>query len=246
MTDKPSVDKSPENVAGMFTDIAPRYDFMNRFLSGFVDVYWRKYAAKRVPIPQGGTYLDVCTDTADLLIEYYRRYKDKPSAYVGCDFCQPMLDIGEKKIQKKIPQPAVPVTLQFGDACALPFEDNSFDTITVAFGLRNTADMIKAIQEMHRVCKPGGTMGILEFSMPTGFFFKRLYLFYFRYILPTLGKVLARNRYKAYNYLPQSVESFPYGQKLADALAQCGWQNVSFTPLTFGIATLYIGTKEQN
>ena len=157
MTDKPSVDKSPENVAGMFADIAPRYDFMNRFLSGFVDVYWRKYTAKRVPIPQGGAYLDVCTGTADLLIEYYRRYKDKPSAYTGCDFCQPMLDIGEKKIQKKIPKPAVPVTLQFGDACALPFEDNSFDTITVAFGLRNTTDMTRAIQEMHRVCKPGGT-----------------------------------------------------------------------------------------
>ena len=154
MTDKPSVDKSPENVAGMFADIAPRYDFMNRFLSGFVDVYWRKYTAKRVPIPQGGSYLDVCTGTADLLIEYYRRYKDKASAYVGCDFCQPMLDIGEKKIQKKIPQPAVPVTLQFGDACALPFEDNSFDTITVAFGLRNTTDMTKAIQEMTASANP--------------------------------------------------------------------------------------------
>lgn len=240
------IDKSPEKVSGMFAEIAPRYDFMNRFLSGFVDIYWRKYTAKRVPIPDGGRYLDVCTGTADLLIEYYRRYKDKPSAYTGCDFCQPMLDIGEKKIQKKIPAPSVPVSLQFGDACDLPFEDESFDTITAAFGLRNTTDMTKALQEMRRVSKPGGTMAVLEFSMPTGFVFKRLYLFYFRYILPLLGKLLARNRYDAYNYLPESVESFPCGADLVQVMEQCGWDEVTFTPLTFGIATLYIGTKEQN
>lgn len=237
------IDKSAENVSGMFAAIAPRYDFMNRLLSGCVDIYWRKYAAKRVPIPPGGKYLDICTGTADLLLEYVRRYKNQAAEFTGSDFCEQMLEIGRKKIQKKYPQPPAPINLVWGDACKLPFDDNSFDTITVSFGLRNTSDPVKALEEMRRVCKPGGTMAILEFTLPQGFFFKRLYRFYFRWILPIIGKILAKNNYDAYHYLPESVEQFPQGAALTAIMTQALWRDAAFQSLTFGIAALYTGKK---
>ena len=243
------LDKSSEKISGMFAEIAPRYDFMNRLLSGFVDVYWRKYTARRLPISTDGDYLDVCTGTGDLLLEYYRRYGKIGRSFTGVDFCEPMLDLARKKIDRQIRSQSKSVssfpTVSFGDACALPFDDNRFDLATVSFGLRNTADLNAALRQLNRVLKPGGVVGILEFSMPTGFFFSRLYKFYFRYVLPTLGKIFMNNSFNAYNYLPASVEQFPQGTELTKNMESCGFIDVSYTPLTFGIATLYRGVKRE-
>ncbi len=239
------VNKSAENVAGMFASIAPRYDFMNRLLSGGVDIYWRKYTAKSVPIPEHGRYLDICTGTADLLLEYYRRYGATAQDYTGSDFCKPMLEIARNKILKKYPNPAVPLNIEFADACNLPFPDSAYDVVTVSFGLRNTADTLQALREMYRVCKPGGTMAILEFSLPDGFLFKRLYKMYFKWILPLIGKCFARNSYNAYNYLPESVEQFPQDEQLVSLLRQANWTDITYRRLTFGISTLYMGKRNE-
>lgn len=243
---KPELDKSPENISGMFAEIAPRYDFMNRLLSGFVDVYWRRITARQLPLPPNGDYLDICTGTGDLLLEYFRRYGKTGHSFLGVDFCEPMLQRGRQKVEAAVrrrsdnaPKPV----LSFGDACSLPFLDKQFDVVTVSFGLRNTADLEEALRQMSRVLKPEGKAGVLEFSMPTGFLTSRLYKFYFRYILPLLGKLFMNNSFNAYNYLPTSVEQFPQGANFAKIMEANGFSNVTTTPLTFGIATLYQGVK---
>jgi len=233
------VDKSDTRVREMFGQIAPKYDRMNHLLSMNVDRYWRWYAVRKLRPNLTDPILDLCTGTGDLAFAFHR-YTQGKVPVVAADFCRPMLDIAEqKKIRRKI------TGIQFleADTQHLPFGDNEFQIVSVAFGLRNVADTDAGLREMTRVCRPGGKVAVLEFTEPRYQPFKAGYGFYFRNILPLIGQLLARNDRDAYNYLPQSVGLFPQYQKLADRMTAAGLSSVTFHPLTFGIATLYIGQK---
>jgi demethylmenaquinone methyltransferase/2-methoxy-6-polyprenyl-1,4-benzoquinol methylase len=232
------VDKSGSRVQGMFAEIAPRYDLVNRMLSGGIDVWWRYLTVNRVPPPVSGSVLDVCTGTGDLALVYAK--KGGPGVrVVGSDFCRPMLDRGVAKSAKT----GVPVEWVEADAMALPFPTAAFDVVTVAFGLRNIADTSRGLAEMARVCKPGGKLAILEFSLPRNAVVRKFYLWYFRNVLPWLGNAVASNTSDAYTYLNQSVEEFPSGDALAALVKAAGFDRVEQVPLTFGIATLSIATR---
>jgi demethylmenaquinone methyltransferase/2-methoxy-6-polyprenyl-1,4-benzoquinol methylase len=229
------VDKSGAKVRGMFAEIAPRYDLVNRMLSGGIDVWWRHVTVGRAPPPRSGAILDVCTGTGDLALAYAA--KAGPGVrIVASDFCRPMLDRGVEKSRKA----GLPVEWVEADAQELPFPTASFDLVTVAFGLRNIADTSRGLAEMARVCKPGGTLAILEFSLPRNALIRNGYLWYFRRVLPFLGNAVARNRSDAYTYLNKSVEAFPAGEALATFIRAAGFDRVELVPLTLGIATLYV------
>ena len=236
-----AVDKSNERVQKMFGEIAPRYDLLNHLLSMNVDRYWRWRTVKLAPPRGNDPILDICTGTGDLAFAYYKRTKGEVSI-VASDFTREMLDIGEAKKEKFGCNGKI--TFVEADAQQLPFEENHFQLVTVAFGLRNVADTDQGIREMTRVCLPGGRIAILEFSMPRWQPFKAIYGFYFRNVLPKIGQWLARNREDAYAYLPESVGQFPSGEELATRMRDAGLHDVRFYPMTLGIATLYVGTKE--
>lgn len=232
----PAVDKSGGRVRGMFAEIAPRYDLVNRLLSGGIDVLWRRTTVRRAPPPPpGGAILDVCTGTGDLALAYARA-AGPAVRVVASDFCRPMLDRGVEKSHRA----GLAVEWVEADAMALPFPAAAFDLVTVAFGLRNIADTARGLAEMARVCKPGGTLAILEFSLPTNAVVRRFYLWYFRRVLPAVGNAVARNRSDAYSYLNRSVEEFPSGERLATMIRAAGFDRVEMVPLTLGIATLSI------
>ena len=232
----PAVDKSGGRVRGMFAEIAPRYDLGNRLLSGGIDVLWRRTTVHRAPPPPpGGAILDVCTGTGDLALAYARAAGPQVRVVAG-DFCRPMLDRGAEKARRS----GLPVEWVEADAMDLPFPAAAFDLVTVAFGLRNIADTARGLAEMARVCKPGGTLAILEFSLPTNAAVRGFYLWYFRRVLPAVGNAVARNRSDAYTYLNRSVEEFPSGERLATLIRAAGFDRVEMVPLTLGIATLSI------
>lgn len=237
-----NVDKTGSRVQQMFGEIAPRYDFMNHFLSGGVDYYWRWRTVRKVAPAGDAPILDVCTGTGDLAISYLNKTGGKTQV-VGADFTHEMLELALKKNSNE------KLSFLEADTQQLPFADDQFQIVSVAFGLRNVADTSQGLKEMIRVCKPGGQVAVLEFSIPTNPLFRACYQFYFRHILPKIGQLLARNQESAYNYLPESVSEFPYGKKLATLMDECGLTGTRWYPLTFGIATLYVGQKlkaEQN
>lgn len=235
-----TLDKSSARVQQMFGEIAGRYDLLNRVLSLGIDRSWRRRTVRLVP-PQGhAPILDVCTGTADLALAYWRASKGQVSI-VGADFCQPMLKIGRKKCLRA--GAAGEITLVEADAMQLPFADNTFQIVCVAFGLRNVSDTDAGLREMVRVCQPGGRVAILEFSTPTMWPLGALYAWYFQRVLPRIGQALARNSQAAYNYLPQSVVRFPQAEALAERMRTAGLANTQFHTFTFGIATLYTGEK---
>lgn len=254
------VDKSGDRVKEMFGEISGRYDFLNHLLSGGTDYYWRWRAVRACPPRGDAPILDVCTGTGDLAIAYWKKGQGKVPVF-GTDFTPQMLDIARKKAESvsrgaessersadrehaPLQNPSVSrLTFQEADTQTLPFEDDQFQIVSVAFGLRNVSDTRRGLHEMIRVCQPGGRVMILEFSLPGNRLLRGLYLWYFRNVLPKIGQLLARNRQSAYNYLPASVSEFPYGQTLADILTECGLVEVKWTPLTFGIATMYVGQK---
>ena len=234
-----AVDKSEARVRRMFGEIAARYDFLNHLLSLGIDVYWRWRTVRKVPPSGDAPILDLCTGTGDLALAYHRASKGR-AVIVGADFCHPMLVVGRgKAAQAKAAQ------LEFveADAQMLPFRENRFQIVSIAFGLRNVSDTDRGLREMLRVCRPGGRIAVLEFSMPRWQPFRFLYGWYFRHVLPRIGQALARNRHDAYNYLPESVDEFPSGEALAQRMRAAGASQVSYYPLTLGVATLYIGTK---
>lgn len=232
------IDKSEARVRRMFAEIAPRYDFLNHLLSMGIDRYWRWRTVRRVPLTGGAPMLDLCTGTGDLALAYARRGN---GPVMAADFCHEMLAIGRQKGTRAGMNDRL--TFVEADAQRLPFAADFFQVVTVAFGLRNVADTNQGLREMVRVCRPEGQVAVLEFSSPTVWPFSGLYRWYFRQVLPRIGQALARNQSSAYNYLPQSVGEFPCGQALVERMQQAGLIDVSYTPLTFGVATLYVGTK---
>lgn len=240
------VDKSGDRVRRMFGQIAGRYDLMNHLLSGGVDLYWRSYTVKQVA-PQGEVpILDVCTGTGDLALAYWNAGKRKIPVF-GTDFTPEMLEIARSKFAKAAGSGTEQTRIEFSEADTqhLPFPDNQFQIVSVAFGLRNVNDTQAGLREMIRVCQPGGRVAVLEFSQPTMPGLAGFYRWYFRNVLPRIGQLFARNREDAYRYLPASVSEFPCGQALVDMMTGCGLERVTYTPLTFGIAALYVGRKPQ-
>jgi demethylmenaquinone methyltransferase / 2-methoxy-6-polyprenyl-1,4-benzoquinol methylase len=237
---KPPVQQNPgrkEQVKGMFNSIAGRYDFLNHFLSVGVDYYWRKRLVKILSKDRPSEILDLATGTADLAIA---AMKVNPEHVTGTDISEAMLAIGNEKILKL--GLAEKINLLQADSENLPFENGRFDAAMVAFGVRNYEDLPKGLSEMSRVLKPGGKAIILEFAKPTKAPFKYLFSFYFRFILPLIGRLVSKHS-SAYSYLPESVELVPQGKDFLDLMEQNGFRNVKSVSLTFGIAMLYIGTK---
>lgn len=236
----PLVDKSDRRVRAMFATIAGRYDFLNHLLSLNIDQSWRRFTTRTVPPEPGVPVLDCCTGTADLALAYHRAGGGQ-AAIIGSDFCREMLAVGRSKVQKAGAEEGI--LLVEGDTQRLPLPDDTFGVVTVAFGLRNVRDTARGVDEMIRVARPGGKVAILEFSRPRGRLLGPFYLAFFRHVLPRVGQALAPNDDGAYRYLPESVLQFPDGQTMLDLLAARGLTETRMHSLTFGIATLYIGTK---
>jgi demethylmenaquinone methyltransferase/2-methoxy-6-polyprenyl-1,4-benzoquinol methylase len=234
------LDKREPRIRRMFGAIAPRYDLLNHLLSLNVDRWWRWRTTQLVPPRGEEPILDVCTGTGDLALAYDRAAGARVAVF-GTDFCLPMLLPAREKAERRAA--AGRVRFVEADTQRLPFPTDTFQLVTVAFGLRNVTDTDKGLAEMVRVARPGGRVAILEFSRPRGWLFGRLYRFYFRRILPAIGQVLSRNGDDAYSYLPASVMEFPDGEELAAKLRVHGLSDVYWHPFTFGIATLYVGTK---
>lgn len=238
-----AVDKSNPRVREMFRQIAPHYDKMNHILSLNVDKYWRRQAVSRLRLVNDHPVLDTCTGTGDLAIAISKQ-ADRSVDVVGSDFCHAMLEIARDKRSPR--DRSAEIDFLEADSQSLPFADNLFQAVTVAFGLRNVADTDQGLREMTRVCRPGGQVMVLEFSQPHLIGLKQAYGFYFRNVLPRIGQWFAKNDKSAYEYLPESVGQFPDGQALADRMTAAGLTDVRFTPLTFGVATIYEGTKPES
>ncbi len=236
------LDKREARIRRMFGNIAPRYDLLNHLLSLNVDRYWRWRTTRLAPPPGDAPVLDVCTGTGDLALAYDRAAGHRVPV-VGADFCLPMLLPARDKTRRR--GAAGRVRYVEADAQRLPFPDDTFGLTTVAFGLRNVTDTDRGLAEMVRVTRRGGRVAILEFSKPRHWLFGPLYRAYFRWLLPAIGQLVSRSRDNAYNYLPASVLEFPDGEALAEKLRGHGLTDVRWFPLTFGIATLYVGSKPQ-
>ena len=238
------VDKSGDRVRRMFGEISQRYDLMNHLLSGGIDIYWRSYTVKKVPPVGTAPILDVCTGTGDLALTYWNAGKRNIPVF-GTDFTPEMLEIARKKVSKVTgtENPGARIEFSEADTQQLPFPDNQFQIVSVAFGLRNVSDTQAGLREMVRVCQPGGSIAVLEFAQPTLPGLAGMYRWYFKNILPRVGQLFAKNREEAYHYLPASVSEFPCGQALVEIMGECGLHHVTYTPLTFGIAALYVGQK---
>jgi demethylmenaquinone methyltransferase / 2-methoxy-6-polyprenyl-1,4-benzoquinol methylase len=232
-------DKS-RNVREMFASIARRYDFLNHFLSGNVDKRWRRACVREVLKhirTAAPAILDVGCGTADLALAF-----SAAGTVVGCDFCRPMLRVGREKILRH--DAAQRVFLAEGDALALPFRDRQFDAVVSAFVLRNLVDVRAGLREMRRVLRPGGILGVLDFSMPRNRIFGRLYGFYFTCILPRLGAWISGVE-GPYRYLPESVRTFPRPEELSLQIAQAGFAEVEFRAFSGGIAVLLLARAKQ-
>ncbi|MCZ8355633.1 MAG: bifunctional demethylmenaquinone methyltransferase/2-methoxy-6-polyprenyl-1,4-benzoquinol methylase UbiE [Cyclobacteriaceae bacterium] len=226
-----------EQVAKMFDNISHRYDFLNHFLSLGIDKLWRKKAIAFLKPHQPKVLLDVATGTGDFAIQAMEL---KPEKIVGVDISEGMLEVGRKKMKEKNLHTII--EMKSGDSENLPFADQTFDAVTVAFGVRNFENLEKGLREIYRVLKPGGLVVVLEFSKPESFPFKQLYGFYFKFILPKLGSWLSKDN-AAYQYLPESVDAFPYGNAFLNVLNQVGFQQTHAKKLTFGISSIYTGKK---
>ena len=236
------VDKSGHRVRQMFAEISGRYDLMNHVLSGGVDIWWRRQTVRQVAPANDGPLadlpiLDVCCGTGDLAIAYANA---SSVPVYGTDFTHEMLVLAEQKQPK---DPARRITYADADTMALPFSDDTFQIVSVAFGLRNVADTVAGLREMARVTAPGGQVAVLEFSKPRSFPMKQVYPVYFKHVLPRVGQFFAKNNQDAYEYLPESVGEFPDYEALVVLMEEAGLSDVTFTPMFPGVATLYVGQK---
>lgn len=226
-----------EQVAEMFNKIAFRYDFLNRFLSAGIDVRWRKKAIRQLESLHPQQILDVATGTGDVAIMTYQLLH--PKKIIGIDISEGMLELGRKKLQKL--HLTDHIELCSGDSEVIPFEDNSFDAITVAFGVRNFQHLEKGLREMYRVLRPGGKLVVLEFSKPAGLF-RGLFNLYMNVITPAFGKLFAKNK-DAYTYLNHSVQAFPEGQTFLNIMHEARFTQTYLKKLTLGVCTIYCGSK---
>jgi demethylmenaquinone methyltransferase / 2-methoxy-6-polyprenyl-1,4-benzoquinol methylase len=227
-----------EQVASMFNNIAGKYDFLNHFLSIGIDVIWRKNALNQLKSIQPKKMLDVATGTGDLAIMAAKRLQ--PNTVTGIDISTGMLEVGKEKIKKANLDKVI--TMLEGDSENLPFADNTFDAITVSFGVRNFQNLEKGLSEMFRVLKPGGKAIILEFSRPKQSLFKGIYKLYMNVVTPNVGKMVAKN-FEAYDYLNESAKLFPERNDFTKILDDCGYKNTKFIPQTMGICCIYVGEK---
>ena len=228
-----------EKIQQMFGTIAPRYDFLNRMLSFGIDRRWRKKAVRMLKYREGARILDVATGTGDVALEIART--TPPSVKItGADFCKEMVELGRLKTDRS--PYSGRIDFKVAPCEDLPFPNETFDSITIAFGIRNVVDRKLGLAEMWRVLRPGGRMIILEFSTPRSQLFRQIYYFYFRRLLPVIGGLFSK--YNAYQYLPDSVLEFPSHEEFAAMIADAGFRGVQIRELTFGIASIYVGDKE--
>ena len=220
----------------MFDRIADRYDLLNRLLSFGTDVRWRKRVAKELDSINNLRLLDIATGTADQLLSLLKR-RDFDRA-IGLDVSRGMLSHGVRKVAEA--GLADKVAMVHGDALALPLANNSVNAVTISFGIRNVLEVDTALKEMTRIIMPGGRAVILEFSLPKNAVIRWGYLVYFRHVLPKIGGLISGDWY-AYNYLNKTVETFPYGEDFAQHMRDAGFSSVKIVPLTFGIASIYVG-----
>ncbi len=234
---KDSKENKKKQVEKMFDAISSNYDGLNRVISFGIDVKWRKKVVKLVTDTNPESVLDIATGTGDLAISIA---KEGIKEVVGLDLSEGMLAVGRKKIEEE--NLTGKIKMIQGDSEALPFEDNSFDAITVSFGVRNFENLKKGLSEILRVLKPGGIFVILETSVPTKFPFKQGYKVYSRYLLPLIGKAFSKDK-TAYSYLSESAAAFPHGQKFNNILKKTGFIKVENHPQTMGVATIYSASK---
>ena len=234
---KDSTLNKKEQVATMFDNVSTNYDILNRVLTFGIDIKWRKRVVKIVSNKNPETILDIATGTGDFAIMLA---KLKPKKIIGLDLSKGMLDIGKKKVKEKKLDGLIEMML--GDSENLPFKDNSFDAITVGFGVRNFENLNKGLKEIYRVLKPEGIFVVLETSQPEKFPFKQLNAFYSKFMIPIIGKLFSKDK-RAYSYLPESAAVFPYGKKFNNILEKNGFNKTTNKPLTFGVASIYTATK---
>ncbi|MGO1245016.1 MAG: bifunctional demethylmenaquinone methyltransferase/2-methoxy-6-polyprenyl-1,4-benzoquinol methylase UbiE [Sphingobacterium sp.] len=227
-----------EQVADMFNNISKTYDVLNRLMTMGIDTIWRKKAIKLLKSIQPQLLLDVATGTGDFAIESLRILE--PKKIIGIDISSGMLEVAKEKIAKKGLQDRIEV--QLGDSEKLQFEDNTFDAVTVAFGVRNFENLEKGLADIHRVLRPGGKAVILELSNPSKFPIKQLYHFYFHKFTPALGKLISKDS-SAYSYLPESVANFPDGARFAAITSKVGFKDTIVRPQTFGFCSIYECSK---
>ena len=227
-----------EQVADMFDNIAFRYDFLNRFLSAGIDIRWRKEAIRQLKDLNPKKILDVATGTADVAIMSCGILQ--PEKIIGIDISDGMLELGRKKIHKL--GLANVIELANGDSETIKFTDNSFDAVTVAFGVRNFQHLEKGLSEIKRVLRPGGKLVVLEFSKPKTALIKQLYNVYMKAVAPNVGKLFSKNR-TAYKYLDESIKKFPEGQNFTNILDNLGYRNTYCKPQSLGICSIYCGEK---
>lgn len=224
-------------VSKMFDQVASRYDLLNRLTSVGIDIIWRKKAIGTLD-RNHKRILDVATGTADVALEINKQLPE--AEIIGLDISPEMLKLGQEKVSKR--GKSDKIKLIVGDSEKLPFEDNYFDAITVAFGVRNFENLEKGLEEFYRVLKPNGQVMILEFSHPTAFPIKQVFNFYFKYILPGIGRVISSDK-EAYTYLYESVQAFPNQERFLEILHQIGFKSQQCRPLTFGICSIYSTVK---
>lgn len=223
----------------IFDDIAGTYDLLNHSLSMGIDVYWRNKMLKHLPNKESINALDLATGTGDVALTLVKDQRVKK--ITGLDLSKGMIDVGIAKVKKKKLEKKI--FLMLGDGVNIPTGDAAFDLTTISFGIRNFSDPQKSLHDIHRVLKKDGRLMIMEFSIPTNFIVRNVYFFYFRHLLPFIGNIVSKHK-DAYTYLNKSVEDFPYGEKFLGMMRTAGFQNLKMIPLTFGIATLYIGDKK--
>lgn len=227
-----------EQVAEMFDHIAPKYDLLNQVLSLGIHKGWRRRTVKKIAALKPRVIMDVATGTGDLAIEVVRQLS--PEKVVGVDISEGMMKLGREKVKAKNLDSVI--SFQLGDSENLPFAHNTFDAITVGFGVRNFAHLEVGMKGMHDVLKPGGMLTVLEFSKPHKFPMKQLVNFYYRFILPLVGRMVSSDK-RAYTYLPESIQAFPEGPAFLEVMKKTGFKDVKWQPLTFGVASIYLGTK---